>query len=189
MIITTDWKFPGSYDTYSGGSNTDWSNLERITVEDGAVASSGINKNAKYTFFIRAHNFNFGIPVGGSIIGIETIIKKSRGNTSNPIIDNTIQLLKYDEGGIGDNLASGTGWSTTLTDSLYGGEESLWGLESSYLDSIINTTNFGLLIRAYVSGGSTSTTDARIDVVRMRVSYDYTPPLSVIGPFPTFFRP
>lgn len=135
-------------DTSSGAVN--WSNPTN--------ANSSNNTYATYTsfssqsYYLKATNFGFSIPVGSTIDGIVVEIerKASRSDGLNNCRDIDVKLVKS-SGTFGtiNKAATGTNWPTSDTIASYGSSSDLWG--ETWSASDINSSNFGVGLRAFTT--------------------------------------
>lgn len=159
------------------GANTDsptgtlaWSNASNVGGSDNNRATRAMSGTVA-TEYLYAHDFDFDIPDGATVLGIRVEIERSRssGFLSNEIRDNEVKIVRSD-GTIGDeNKAAGSNWPTSDAYASYGDTTDLW--EESWTASDINDTQFGVVLsaRGASSGGANRT--AQVDHVRITVTY------------------
>jgi hypothetical protein len=125
------------------------------------------------TEYLRVTDFDFAIPSGATIDGIEVSVERSRTGGTAGNNDHTIQLTKDGTSRVGSNKAVAGSWPLT-TDGVaaYGGAADLWG--TTWTDSEINASTFGVHVRGQngASGGPT----LRVDHVTITVTYTESAP-------------
>lgn len=173
----TGWVFPSnptSGTIYNGIRN--WTNISNITADDTSWASITANfSDADVVDSVDAQNFDFGIPAGSTIDGIEFETEhKNSGQTwecnSAFIFGYGIKLINEVGSLEGTNRNTGpivTGPSTKS----FGSSSDLWGV--TWLDTEVNDVDFGVSAGwAPVLKGGSST--GQINYVKLRITY--TPP-------------
>lgn len=154
-------------------SNAQTSNNVRAT----ATLGSGANSSSKY---LRATGFGFAIPPNAEIKGILVEIEKREGNLSaSSITDSSVLIVKNGTASGNDKAELEVPWSTTDTYVSYGGETDLWGL--SWKASDINSSSFGVQIKATGIFVPTQSERAEIDHIRITVYYDDVADSSFFG--------
>ena len=156
-------------DQMAGGANGIWGNPGNITKEDGLTASTSIFTGFigfNITHSLIATNFNFNIPLGATINGIQVKVKKYQNNAVQNCLDSSVKLVI---GGVisGTDHSNGIQWPTTLTNVIYGSNVDLWGL--AITPAQVNAANFGVAIQA--STTSRSTVYPNVDVISIAISY------------------
>ena len=159
--------FNGSNFVNLGGGNQSWSNTVNIASSDDVYATTGDIPGGAgaYSDFLVATGFDFDLPDGVTIFGIQVDVERS--DPSQLTVDHKIQLV------IGDMITGenrGLGQPLPATDSYtsYGGSNDLWGAGPSYKD--IENNNFGVAISVQRKTGG-GTADPRIDNIRITVYY------------------
>ena len=154
-----------------GIGNDPWSNPSMAQLSDNQYATATISGSNNRTHYLKSTGFNFNIPNGTLIKGIELKLEKHQectsGTCTSNVTDSTVSLVKN---GLvtGSNLAESTSWGTSDSTSTYGGATNLWG--SVWTNSDINNVNFGSVISATRNSGRDRTVS--IDSVTMKVYYD-----------------
>lgn len=137
---------------------------------------------------LRLYDFRFDIPPLSRINGIELHIERKytrSGSTSATVVDGRIQLHDGSQF-IGEDKAGAHNWTlNTDTVDIYGGNEDIWG--ASLTASLINSSEFGIVIRAKRQGniGNEASITADIDHVVLTVHYTtYDDPVECDTEFP-----
>ena len=164
----------GSIFTTTGSSSLQFTNPGNVSVSDNnhatvtalLTALSGTSDN------VRTSGFNFNIPAGTVINGIQVEIEKSASNISilATITDNSVRLLKAGVA-TGSNYATSTKWTTTDSYETYGGPNDLWG--TTWTTAEVNSSTFGISISTSINGLVTLLPTGRIDHVRVTVYYTH----------------
>ncbi|MHA1280347.1 MAG: hypothetical protein ACTSQ8_24505 [Candidatus Helarchaeota archaeon] len=134
----------------TSGSDAPWSNPSNIFVSDNFRASADISSGYSQTNYIVATGFNFTIPVGATIDGIEVAIERK----SSPKGAQDSKIYLWTESGgighiVGDNKATSAFWPLSDSITSYGGSTDLWNAGFSVSD--INDPGFGVAVRAQAS--------------------------------------
>jgi hypothetical protein len=132
------------------------------------------------THYLKASGFGFSIPSGSIIKGIFVEIEKSASNISilASVEDNSVRLIK---GGtiVGTNHKLSGNWPTSESYYGYGSSTDLWGTTWTVAD--INSSNFGIAFSSSIVGVVGLFPSARVDHMRVTVSYDFIiVPLTII---------
>lgn len=148
-----------------------WVNPSYITAADGSFMAQAQQTYLASTNYLKATNFGFSIPSGATIDGIVVEHRKqcSYNTTSRYGLDEQVKLIKAGTI-VGSNLAdTTTKWSTSLGWVATGTSTSLWG--TSWTDTDINDSNFGVVLNVTVKGLKPSSTIVQVDAVRITVYY------------------
>jgi hypothetical protein len=139
-----------------------WSDPNAVKVSNNAYCtiSSAFN-SASDT--IDVTNFSFAVPSGATINGIDVEIE-CKGSGVGVAGDSFVQLLKAGSA-VGSNKALGSAWPTSDTYVSHGGASDLWG--TTWTDSQINASNFGVRFAAVINTSGT----ASVDHIRITVYY------------------
>jgi hypothetical protein len=176
-----------------GLNSVGWANPDRITSNNNNNATatlvnpcgSGVPNVTAYTHFLKASNFGFAIPAGATINGISASINRhaSNNNQTPPyadyVRDGYVKLVKADGSYIFANYTSGGNWATTNTVANYGNNSDTWG--DSWTPADINSSNFGVVLSAFISADTCFQPMAAVDSMSISVTYtpDTTPPAPV----------
>jgi type II secretory pathway pseudopilin PulG len=165
--------------TTLSGATISWAsaNTGNVISSNNLYATANMS-GSQTTNYLYAHDFDFAIPQGATILGIQVDIERSRSSgsgNSNNIRDNAVKLVRADGTVGGTNRApNGTNcaadWSTTDCVRHYGTTADLWGEE--WIASDLNDTDFGVVLSAVgvpVTGGNNRT--AQVDAVTVTVTY------------------
>lgn len=146
--------------------STAWTNPGNITANDGTYAVAGV-PNGGTSQLLVGTDFDFAIPDGATINGIEVAIERKSGVGTALHIDLAITL--YQAGAVaGDNKAdTGTQWLTSDAVATYGGAADTWGLSLSAAD--VNDAGFGVAVRCDKNINGVG--NASVDYLTMTVHY------------------
>lgn len=146
--MTTQWTSPTVVEQYvedgAEAVHVAWKETEltgnTVITTDGTLLHLARSPKVDYknkTYYLKATGFNF-TNVPENISGVELRLNTDRRGR---VSDETIQLL-VNNAPVGDNQA------TLVLDPIkhYGGENSIWGLDSLSKEEILNS-GFGVLIR------------------------------------------
>ncbi len=153
-----------------------WANPENAIHDDGETADAaaqngGASQTSVLTNYLMATDFNFNIPDGAEILGIEVEVSRyfNLGSGSGYIDESRAYLVK-DEDTIGDNYAGGGGgWSDSPGNAVYGGDDDLWG--ESWTADDINSSDFGFALSVFLVMDPATTMTASVDHIAMNVYY------------------
>jgi hypothetical protein len=167
-MAVTDYKFAGTAANVDRDGMYNWTSPNNAKAADTIDASCTFEGKNAYGDWLRLTNFGFtssDIPDGATINGIEFIVCR-HANVSNYINDSAIYL--YDDGAVGDNLASATYYpNNTRTEATYGGSTNMCGTSLTQADIV--ATTFGIQLSAAI--GDTSNWTAYVDYIKIRVYY------------------
>jgi hypothetical protein len=166
-MAVTDYKFAGTAANVAG-ANADWANPDYAKADDTSYANVALEKNT-VSDLLRLTNFGFtssDIPSGATINGIEFIISRycSAANYAN---DSALYL--YDDGRVGNNLASATKWPSTIGDATYGGATNMCGTSLTQVDVVAST--FGVELSVAEGDHGSGTIPSYVDYIKIRVYY------------------
>lgn len=166
----------------TGGITHNWANPDRVTSQFMSTTSDlSTSGGGTYVLpYLRASNFGFSIPVGATVVGLEVEIVWGASNSG--LTEDEIRLAW---GASAANLSTnnngdaGSIPSTDQTVETKGGPTDLWGeLSSTLTPAVINSSDFGWVLKVgRADTGATSRT-ARVDCMRMRVYYTVPEPLA-----------
>lgn len=133
-----------------GGGRVTWDNVTDIYTSNDARASTGYS--AVGTQYIVAKNYGFSIPSGSTIDGILVTFERYGVYGSGHSRDENLNLTKDGSTSIGTNKADvGVNWNQFTESTFnYGSSSDLWG--TTWTDSEINSSNFGVRFRATATG-------------------------------------
>ena len=116
-----------------------WSEPFKADISDDGYASATVDLTI--TYYLKATNFNFTIPDGATIMGIEAIVEAKRTGVVG-VTFNSVKILK---GYIGSTEKStGTALTTSDANYTYGSSTYLWG--ETWTPGNINNSNFGWVV-------------------------------------------
>jgi len=136
--MASETKSGGTFANDTAVGSVAWVNLSNVAASDDTYATA-VLIHPQTTYYLKATNFGFSIPMGNKIDGIE--VKAERKESFGGAEDNSIKLAK---GGTIQGDDKSTGVDYPLTDGIitYGGATDLWGL--TWMLSDINASNFGV---------------------------------------------
>lgn len=141
------WSFP----SFAGNSDNSYANQALLSLT--------------YSNYLKSTNFGFSIPSGATIDGI--IVEIEKRDSIYLSQDSTVKLVK---GGtiVGTNKSLLGSWTNVDSYYTYGSSSDLWG--TTWTDSDINASDFGVVINAY-NPSFKSNAYLYIDHVRITVHY------------------
>ena len=150
-----------------------WLNPSNAKLEDGNNAIADVSK-LTYSDWLRLTNFynsgtGYDIPSEAIIDGIEVMIKR-KAEANDVISDSSLRLRKA-SGQVGNDKASGTKYTTTLTWATYGSIVDNWG--AGLTPSDINSADFGIDLSS-ANSHTKSRRMAYIDVIFIKIYYTMT---------------
>ena len=168
-MAVTDYKFAGTAAIVDRDSKPGWDNPDYAKAADASYAVSKTSLKNTYSDWLLLTNFGFtssDIPSGSTINGIEFIINR-RAPAANMIKDSALYL--YDDGAVGNNLASATNWPTNLggIEATYGGSTNMCGTSLTQADIVAST--FGVMLS--VACGPSEVDQGYVDYIKIRVYY------------------
>lgn len=120
-----------------------WANADFILANDGTRATAaGVSNGGPPTVLLVGTDFDFAIPAGATINGIEVVIDRTSANAA--CRDSLVSLYL---GGavVGDNKADvAVQWPASLTEKTYGGPADTWGVVLTAND--VNDAGFGVAV-------------------------------------------
>jgi hypothetical protein len=168
-MAVTDYKYAGTAANVDRDGKADWNNPDNAKADDANKSSTNNIKNT-YSDWLRLTNFGFSsadIPDGSTINGIEFVIKRSVSN--DPTYTRTDHALYlYDDGAVGNNMASGTNWPVSPeAEATYGGATDMCGTSLTQADIV--TSTFGIQLSVYSNNSSGSV--FAVNSIKIRVYY------------------
>ncbi|WP_162126332.1 beta strand repeat-containing protein [Flavobacterium phycosphaerae] len=159
----------GTGTNVTGVGTVAWTSFGNVTAADGVTANAVFTGSANSNY-IQGTNYGFAIPIGVVVDGIEVTInrKTSAVNAGRITKDNVVSMVK---GGaiVGNNKATTTAYTTTLTTATYGSPTDKWG--TTWTSADINATNFG----AVISVNANNSLTAAVDYIQIKVYYTPVP--------------
>jgi len=152
-----------------GSIGTDnWELPYRAQAEDGNNTKQISASNNVITNYLKCTNFGFSVPSGATITGVSARVKKYEVNAGATIADYSVRMIKNGAYSGNNKADMGTEWSTSLTNSYYGGDGDLWG--NSLSSSDVNASDFGV---GFSAMNYHATYEAYVDCVEITVYYSY----------------
>ena len=164
-MAVTAYKYAGTAASVDRDTKVAWSNPDYAKADDTSYATNTPGKN-NYSDWLLLTNYGFSssdIPSGATINGIEFIICR-HASSSPGCTDSALYL--YDDGQVGNNLASATYYPTSPAEATYGGATNMCGTTLTQADIVANT--FG--VRLSVTPG-TDDLQISVDYIKIRVYY------------------
>jgi len=117
--------------------------------------------------YLKGRNCGFMIASDKTIAGIEVKINRKKTGT-HAITDDRVRIVKAD-GTIGTtDKSTGSAWTTSDVEAVYGSSSDLWGETWTYAD--INDADFGAVIAVNLVSGMPPA-DAQVDYMKIKVYY------------------
>lgn len=157
------------------GAGNPWNNPGNITAADGTSATVSVSSSGS-SRYLYASGFDFNIPAGATITGVQARIHRRGSSTSSPVRDRDVYLTTTGAP-MGNDLASGTGWPTSLTSQIYGGMGNMWG--TTLTAAQVNAAGFGLLLS--VESSSIFSRTASVDYIELTVYFAADPTISSVS--------
>lgn len=133
-----------------GSNDASVGDMQWVAVED-IYTSNDVYANTEYALsentsnYLKAQHFDFAIPTGATIDGIEVIIEK-HADVEGLIYDNAVYIIKAD-GSLGsENKYNYDPWAVDDYELVYGGSTDLWS--ETWSAENINDDDFGVAIQA-----------------------------------------
>jgi len=164
-MAVTAYKLAGTAASVDRDAKVEWLDPDYAKADDIYNARNIPAKNT-YGDWLLLTNYGFtssDIPSGSTINGIEFVINR-KASQANLLCDSALYL--YDDGAVGNNLASATYWPSSLTDATYGGSTNMCGTSLTQADIVAST--FG--VQLSVASIESSIT-GYIDYIKIRVYY------------------
>ncbi len=164
----------GSSFTQDATGTTGWGTMSDAISKNSVYASVSVVNSNITSHNLKIEGFGFSVPSGATINGITATVTLSKSSSFGTVTvtDNSIRLIKADViTGSDYKRGSGSVWTTTDTDIVYGGSTDLWG--TTLTSSDVNDSGFGVAVSASLNTGGSGTGSARVDFVSITV--DYTP--------------
>jgi hypothetical protein len=189
----TGWKSSTAEATTAGADGVTWSNTSNIRSQDATPASTvggaGGFDSGEESDILKAYDFNFSIPTGSEITGVQVKMVRQKRYDADGGVDRSLRtkVMKLVYGGSlvgsdnsGDTAdwqaASGVSTDNYETVTLPSGDESnLWGLSGTINEAYVEHSSFGVAIQVEAFATATNTR-ADIDLMQMKVFY--TEPVS-----------
>ncbi|NQV52129.1 MAG: T9SS type A sorting domain-containing protein [Flavobacteriales bacterium] len=158
-----------AYVSIVGGSLASWQNLDSIYVSDNARVSltANLSTNGSYSNFLVVDGFNFSIPLGVNIDGIQVDVERSDGNGLSK--DNIVRMVGASGNILTADRAKAAAWTATDTYLSYGSSSDTWG--RTWVPYEINDPDYGFALSVQRTGGGAQVTLSQIDHIRMTVWY------------------
>lgn len=146
-----------------------WTSTGSINASDDVRATAALG-GAATSHYLTAQRFQFSIPTGATIDGIQVEWEKS-ASVAGTVVDSSVRLIKAGTIVGTDKADAVTNWPLSASEAYvtYGGPTDLWG--TTWTAAQINSLQFG----ACLAGVSTGAVQLRVDHVRITVYYTPAP--------------
>lgn len=156
---------PDSGADNAGVGTITWTSPGNVLASDDNKATAAMLQN-EITHYLVATDFDFAIPTGATIDGIEAKIERNVTN-ANSVKDSSVKLVVGGAVSGNERADTSTFYPTTDTVATYGGPADLWGLTPT-VDQV-NATDFGFALACTNTNASSRT--ARVDHMTLTVYY------------------
>jgi hypothetical protein len=168
-MAVTAYKFAGTAASVDRDSKGAWSDPDYAKADDTSYTTNIVDKNT-YGDWLLLTNFGFtssDIPSGATINGIEFAICRSNSSSADADMTDSALYL-YDDGQVGDNLASASHWAynSVMTEAVYGGATNMCGTSLTQADIVASTFGVQLSVRV-----GDVIVDPNVDYIKIRVYY------------------
>ncbi|KKL66712.1 hypothetical protein LCGC14_2142230 [marine sediment metagenome] len=146
-----------------------WLNPTNVFTSNDSRARAPLDDSGPQSHYLKATNFSFALTGCTSVDGITVEIERSEGGLDLPVVsDAFVKIVRGGTIGGTDKAAAGA-WPTTDAIQSYGGVADLWGL--SWTCAQVTASNFGVAISAGCDCGFEEIEDARIDHMKITVTF------------------
>lgn len=156
------------------GITTNWTNVTALANDSyNQTAYCSVTTSPWVFPWLRASNYGFAIPATATILGIEVRVAIGTTHNTTEIYDDELRLAWNASAAnlSTDNKATGTPKAVSEYYTV-GGPADLWGeLSSTLTPAVINSTDFGCVIKA---GRSTGTAQRFFGVASLRITVYYS---------------
>lgn len=169
-MADTGWVSPSSITNDSSVGAVAWSNPGNAVASDNsdAVFLSDLYAGLQESYYLKAVNFGFNIPINATIDGIEVAVEAQRTfGSTNDAFDSQTRLVLSDTSIGSTNRATGAEITGTEQYYTYGSNSDIWGEVLTPGD--INSRNFGVVFSAKADGDAPG--QVSIDHIRIKVYY------------------
>lgn len=168
--MASSTKFPTASAVFAAG-DVDWTGLGNLYADDTSYAEavSFPDSGVLITDTIDVTGFGFAIPSTATINGITvTINRRATMTTPASVTDYQVQLRKS-SGAVGNDKASASIWTATLSNAVYGSASDLWG--TTWTATEINDASFGVRFSALEYTDPDFSVNPIIDYFTIEVTY------------------
>ncbi len=178
FAATTDALSPRLVVNNASIGSESWSNPSRANQSDNSKATVEIEEG-DVSHYLKATNFSFILPatavIGGIMVDVERSVSSVGGGSVTR--DAAVRLVKAEGIGTADR-ATTTAYTTTDTYESHGGSNDLWN--TTWTASDIMHAQFGTVIAVTTDSDDDKT--ARIDHIRITVTYNTPPTIALLAP-------
>ncbi len=171
MLLIPNTSWADTTGQQAGTTATGWTNPLNLFASDNLYNTATMNTSVQSPGPVRVKGFNFNIPEGSTINGIEVTMERKHVKSGGAGFYDEMACLIINNADVyaSNRAVLYTYWSTVESIKTFGGPTDLWGQTLTPAD--INSPNFGF----YFGGRKiTYTVTAYIDYIGMTVYY--TPP-------------
>lgn len=156
----------------SGGGDEPWSFEEQIDSSDNqyALVTLGVDEDAQ-TNYLEASEFDYNLPAGAVIDGIEVTLETSKFNASPDFIASSVFIMKAGANAGTEKTPSNLFDNTSDTTVTLGGSSDLWG--TTWTQADINSAGFGASVRA-IRDSTVGDNVPRVDFISTTVYFNGT---------------
>ena len=174
---TTSGPLGGStFASQADGEGVAWASPGNATSSNNVDTTASMTAASTTSQGLRVTGFNFNIPTGDTINGIQVEFERRRGTCTAGLAgidDEHVYILKAGSV-VGTDKQTDTLWATTDTYNSYGGVADLWG--TTWTPADINGTTFGTELHAIIQAGEFPPAPpwsciARVDHVRITITH------------------
>lgn len=168
-MADTGWVSPTQAENVDRDGERSWASPTDVLTQNDDQAWS-MPYATSYTDWIRAFDFEFSIPEGATIDGIEVRMDKYCANGADIITDSSLRLSKDSSTLVGDDKADTvTLWPGSDTDTYieYGGSADDWNASLTRAD--VNSEGFGVHFSCYNTESAQKV--SKVDHIQMKVHY------------------
>lgn len=164
-MADTGWISPGTMasDSSSGGTRP-WATPDNAKTSNDAWSTSAGMPSGGFSYYLKATNFNMGVPAGATINGIKVQFERKKSGAQ-AVTDWKIYIVKASGAYGTQNKSAGWAWNAVEGYTEFGGEADLWGEVWEATD--INDSDFGVGIAI----GLNPYTVGYVDHIRIKVYY------------------
>jgi len=159
------------------GHDVSWNDPSNAAFDDEIFATTdNFSSGGEFSDYLVVTNFMFDVSEGKIITGIEIIYDKDSENKSKTH-DHSVRIIK---GGViaGDEKALSSSWQGQGNPLTYGSSSDLWS--ETWTPADINSNDFGIAISVERHGNGGGSFRAKIDNVKIRVTYSEPLPIELI---------
>lgn len=159
----------------AGSGTVSWADLTKVSADDADTTTCSIGPTYSSTAgdskYLKVTDFDFTIPGGSTIDGVEVAIERNQTDDSSAGSDLAVYLVIGGDDETGDNKAIGSTWSESPTTAFYGGSADTWSRSGALTSTSVNATDFGVEISVINPNFDIIDTIFQIDYIQITVYY------------------